>query len=89
MDGGWTTWEDWRTCRSPCGGGVQYRHRSCENPKPNFLGSSCNGSSYDQQECNNQTCPGNCSQYFSINDIAPKINFDCHVPPSYAPLFNN
>ncbi|XP_065052028.1 phosphatidylinositol phosphatase PTPRQ-like [Rhopilema esculentum] len=57
VDGGWTNWEGWRGCRRPCGGGLQFRFRLCENPKPRFLGINCPGISVDQQSCNEHTCP--------------------------------
>eukprot|EP00794_Sanderia_malayensis_P017493 gene17493-19243_t len=56
VDGGWSNWSGWRKCRTPCGGGSQYRYRSCTNPKPNLVGSYCPALHYDMQSCNPQPC---------------------------------
>lgn len=49
--GGWSEWSDWTKCDKPCGGGRQYRHRSCT------VG-SCSGTSLKERTCNENSCGG-------------------------------
>ena len=39
-----------------CGGGVQYRYRSCSNPTPRFGGKKCPGLDYEESPCNTHAC---------------------------------
>lgn len=32
IDGGWSDWQDTQSCTQTCGGGVQWKTRSCTNP---------------------------------------------------------
>ncbi|XP_061178340.1 thrombospondin-1-like [Saccostrea echinata] len=57
-DGYWGMWTRWSTCPVMCGGGVQKRHRKCDNPKPTNGGRECGGHDSEKQVCNNRTCPG-------------------------------
>ena len=60
-------WSPWSTLQSPCfklktgrevdcGGGVQYRYRSCTNPVPRFGGRKCPGLDYEETPCNTHAC---------------------------------
>lgn len=49
--GGWSEWSDWTKCDKPCGGGHQYRHRSC-------VDGSCSGNSLRERACNENACRG-------------------------------
>ena len=44
-----------------CGGGMQYRSRSCDGPYHGGL--ECEGWDIDGQECNTHECPGQCHRY--------------------------
>ena len=41
--GDWSSWGDWSTCNSSCGGGVRERRRWCDNPTPSCGGQECVG----------------------------------------------
>ncbi|XP_078703551.1 SCO-spondin-like [Branchiostoma floridae x Branchiostoma belcheri] len=56
-DGEWSTWSPWSNCTVTCGGGVQYRYRSCDNPPPAYGGLACTGLGEEAVHCNMQECP--------------------------------
>ncbi|XP_078591867.1 SCO-spondin-like [Branchiostoma floridae x Branchiostoma japonicum] len=58
VDGNWSLWSTWSVCSVPCGGGAQYRHRSCDNPAPANGGQACAGLDQESQSCNEQLCTG-------------------------------
>ena len=58
VDGGWSDDGDWSECSAECGGGKQYRTRTCTNPAPANGGSDCVGSAHEFQDCNTEPCPG-------------------------------
>ncbi|CAG2224126.1 HMCN [Mytilus edulis] len=58
VDGGWSNWNEWDKCSLPCGGGIQTRNRSCNNPVPQHGGKLCDGNDTEHLQCNNQNCPG-------------------------------
>ena len=39
--GDWSSWGDWSTCNSSCGGGVRERRRMCDDPTPSCGGLEC------------------------------------------------
>jgi len=57
VDGGWTEYTEWTECSASCGGGIQSRTRSCDNPPPAFGGAPCAGDAMDTQQCNTDPCP--------------------------------
>ncbi|XP_019390982.1 PREDICTED: A disintegrin and metalloproteinase with thrombospondin motifs 18 [Crocodylus porosus] len=59
INGQWSAWSEWSECSRTCGGGVTYRERHCNNPKPQYGGKFCQGSSRIYQLCNIQLCPPN------------------------------
>jgi len=72
VDGNWGSWTEWLRCSKNCGGGTQYRSRSCDNPMPSNGGSGCSGDSKQQQDCNTHDCPpGEC-----VNDDSTKDKWD-------------
>ena len=56
INGGWSAWGAWGTCSKSCGGGVQGRVRTCNNPPPQHGGANCPGSSSEIRSCNKQAC---------------------------------
>ena len=59
VNGGWTDWEEWSSCSSPCGGGYQTRSRNCTNPAPANGGFQCSVPAKDMRDCvDNSPCPG-------------------------------
>ena len=62
VNGGWANWGSWSACPVTCGTSLQYRYRTCTNPKPNYGGFGCTGGlKYDTQFCGGSACPSNCN----------------------------
>lgn len=66
VNGEWSEWTQWSPCSRTCKTAlvehtpsIKYRHRDCTNPAPAFGGSSCKGSSYQQEICEVPFCPIN------------------------------
>lgn len=51
----WSSWGDWETCSSTCGGGESWRRRNVSQ-FPSFGGVSCAGPSYQRSPCGSVTC---------------------------------
>lgn len=56
VDGVWIPWSVWRECDVSCGGGIQFRNRTCHGPFYN--GSDCSGEDLQNRTCNDFNCPG-------------------------------
>ncbi|XP_014847654.1 PREDICTED: A disintegrin and metalloproteinase with thrombospondin motifs 2-like isoform X2 [Poecilia mexicana] len=56
QDGNWGSWSEYGQCSRTCGGGVQFRTRSCDNPSPANGGRPCRGATYQFQMCNSNEC---------------------------------
>ncbi|KAF3693840.1 A disintegrin and metalloproteinase with thrombospondin motifs 2 [Channa argus] len=56
QDGNWGPWSEFGQCSRTCGGGVQFRTRDCDSPKPANGGRSCGGAGYQFQMCNTNEC---------------------------------
>uniref|UniRef100_A0A4W5NS04 ADAM metallopeptidase with thrombospondin type 1 motif 2 n=1 Tax=Hucho hucho TaxID=62062 RepID=A0A4W5NS04_9TELE len=56
QDGGWGMWSQFGSCTRTCGGGVQFRTRECDKPRPANEGRTCLGTNYQFQLCNSQEC---------------------------------
>ena len=54
IDGKWSEYSEWSTCTRTCGGGVQYRERSCDSPTPQFGGLHCTGEDKEYKMCNTE-----------------------------------
>ncbi|KAM7058442.1 A disintegrin and metalloproteinase with thrombospondin motifs 18 isoform 1-T1 [Molossus nigricans] len=59
IHGQWSAWSKWSECSRTCGGGVRYQERHCNNPKPQYGGKFCPGSSRIYQLCNINPCNEN------------------------------
>lgn len=57
IDGNWTSWSSWGSCSLTCGGGIQYRNRSCSEPEPKYGGENCTGNINESSVCNSHECP--------------------------------
>ena len=75
LDGNWSPWSTFETpCFNKrsgelvdCGGGVQYRYRSCSNPHPRAGGKTCKGENFDEYPCNLNNCP--CKYFYKIKSF--------------------
>ncbi|XP_034453737.1 A disintegrin and metalloproteinase with thrombospondin motifs 2-like isoform X1 [Hippoglossus hippoglossus] len=56
QDGNWGSWTEFGQCSRTCGGGVQFRTRDCDNPRPANGGRTCVGATYQFQICNSDEC---------------------------------
>nr|XP_043896079.1 A disintegrin and metalloproteinase with thrombospondin motifs 2-like isoform X2 [Solea senegalensis] len=56
QDGNWGSWSEFGQCSRTCGGGVQFRTRDCDNPRPANGGRTCIGATYQFQICNSNEC---------------------------------
>ncbi|XP_045886115.1 A disintegrin and metalloproteinase with thrombospondin motifs 2-like [Micropterus dolomieu] len=56
QDGNWGLWSEFGQCSHTCGGGVQFRTRDCDNPRPANGGRPCVGTAYQFQMCNTNEC---------------------------------
>ena len=66
VDGGFSTWSEFGSCSKSCGGGIETRHRKCNNPKPQNGGKNCAGALSESRSCNNELCPGKCCDHFLV-----------------------
>ncbi len=53
----WTPWTEWSECSATCGGGTQHRARECKTPVIRNGELSCEGSAFEDRQCNNNDCP--------------------------------
>ncbi|XP_020601543.1 neurogenic locus notch homolog protein 1-like isoform X6 [Orbicella faveolata] len=80
VDGGWSKWSGYTPCTLTCGGGVQYRKRTCTNPAPKYGGKSCQGSNIGHwRTCNFMQCVNATSTYRQMQCMA----FDASFVPFY------
>ncbi|XP_050396173.1 semaphorin-5B [Patella vulgata] len=57
IDGNWGPWSNYDECSVTCDGGIQKRHRLCNNPAPKNRGRRCNGRKREKRYCNQVPCP--------------------------------
>lgn len=72
VDGGWSAWGNWGQCQPPCGIGLRFRRRECNNPIPTANGKQCVGDSKEIAICNT-TCTGKHAQGAPSN--RPEVAF--------------
>merc|ERR1712236_130756 len=58
VDGGFGQWNHWSSCTKSCGTGSRDRKRKCDNPVPQAGGKPCSGNIKEQEDCNQNPCPG-------------------------------
>ena len=63
VDGNWSEWGEWEPCSVTCGGGEQFRGRTCTNPPPAFGGQPCPGENEfgedeESRSCGERPCAG-------------------------------
>jgi len=65
VDGGWSSWsKKWGGCSRTCGGGIQWKTRTCTNPSPKNGGEDCEGDSTGfPRICKTKPCPSNSIDY--------------------------
>jgi len=56
IDCQFSNWTDWGVCDAECGGGVQSRYRSTDNPAAANGGAECVGPTKEDRPCNEFTC---------------------------------
>lgn len=56
VEAGWSEWGTWTHCSAPCGGGVRWRNRRCDNPPPSEGGPTCLGCHIEAETCNSHLC---------------------------------
>ena len=57
IGGQWTLWSQWSACSQSCGKGSVIRSRTCTNPRPQYGGADCLGSSSQKRPCYLRKCP--------------------------------
>ena len=55
VDGVLTMWSEFYSCDVTCGGGIQWRNRTCEGPY--YGGANCTESLEESRDCNMHNCP--------------------------------
>lgn len=64
VDGVFGNWSQWYDCSVTCGGGIQWKNRSCIGPF--YGGEDCSGAFEESTTCNTHPCP---SSHFLMNSI--------------------
>ncbi|XP_047136865.1 A disintegrin and metalloproteinase with thrombospondin motifs adt-1 isoform X1 [Hydra vulgaris] len=59
INGKWSEWESFGACTQTCGSALRSRKRSCNNPKPEYGGQTCDGSDIMTESCSFIPCPVN------------------------------
>uniref|UniRef100_H0VSR4 SCO-spondin n=1 Tax=Cavia porcellus TaxID=10141 RepID=H0VSR4_CAVPO len=67
----WGLWASWSACSVSCGGGVQFRGRSCNGLAPGH--SVCQGPHGQTKDCNTQPCTAQCP-----SDMVFRSAEQCH-----------
>ncbi|XP_078379200.1 A disintegrin and metalloproteinase with thrombospondin motifs 6-like isoform X2 [Oculina patagonica] len=67
VNGGWSEWSSYSACSQTCGGGIQWRTRTCTNPSPQNGGEDCEGESRGLPRiCNVKPCPAGSKTYRDV-----------------------
>ncbi|KAI5094773.1 A disintegrin and metalloproteinase with thrombospondin motifs 13 [Silurus meridionalis] len=65
VHGSWSSWSGYTSCSRTCGGGITYRKRECNNPRPAFGGRDCEGEGTEAELCNRQPCESNQHEFMA------------------------
>ncbi|TSL97353.1 A disintegrin and metalloproteinase with thrombospondin motifs 13 [Bagarius yarrelli] len=65
VHGSWSSWSEYLSCSRTCGGGITYRRRQCNNPRPAFGGRDCEGEATEAELCNRQPCVSNQHEFMA------------------------
>ena len=59
IHGNYSAWSEFSSCTFTCGGGKQYRTRTCTHPSPRYGGLNCSalGPELEEVDCNENPCP--------------------------------
>ncbi|XP_033637175.1 SCO-spondin-like [Asterias rubens] len=57
VHGGWSAWSIWTLCPVTCGGDIETRYRTCNNPPPLFNGDDCPELANAERDCSTNGCP--------------------------------
>lgn len=84
VHGNYSDWSDFMACSVTCGGGKQYKTRTCDNPPPQHGGNNCSklGLSRISRPCNTQNCPGMKNNYLA-NAVAVDVVYVVVVAVAY------
>ena len=71
VNGEYSEWSDWERCSQSCGGGKQFRSRTCTNPEAQYGGMNCDSKGPPREEriCNTNLCPGKVKNFRSCRKI--------------------
>lgn len=87
LPGGWSSWSRWGDCSRTCGGGVSFRTRRCDNPRPTYGGKPCPGKSEEFRLCNIYRCirrgdfrAEQCNRTFQLSTESPNFQDEVWLP---------
>ncbi|KAK3089127.1 hypothetical protein FSP39_001055 [Pinctada imbricata] len=75
VDGVLEAWSAWMECDVTCGGGIQWRNRSCIEPLHG--GKACEGEREESQACNTHNCPGKLDGEWKLWSAWSQCNVTC------------
>jgi hemicentin len=82
VNGDYSEWSEWERCSSTCGGGKQFRSRTCTNPLAQYGGMNCDSKGPPREEriCNTNLCPGRVELLsFNFDSPAWHLFSDNHI----------
>ncbi|OQV13036.1 putative Hemicentin-1 [Hypsibius exemplaris] len=74
--GGWSAWNEWSPCSEPCGRGVRYQDRTCEDPAPTGGGAACSGPGTKVGFCFEKPCTDKAASQVSVFDGEAYVEYE-------------